>query len=148
MLSWVKQWFRSPAQKELYEGELIAGQVWCYYTKDQSNDRSVSDKGPKLHIFMEDNDPELGKIFHIRVEGLSLHKKDTEKPVTVFPHAPISEKSLRESVTRLMGENQNVPDASVKAYLTWNANRQAGDSVIFTLPVDEIVAQISQALNS
>ncbi|MFL0798069.1 MAG: hypothetical protein K6L73_11340 [Cellvibrionaceae bacterium] len=119
-----------------YEGELKTGQIWQYRTRDCEPDS-------KLHIFLTDDDEKLGKIFHIRVEGLNLASAPNVK---MFPHAPIVEKKLRQSVTELVGDNQNVPDSSVKAYLAWNVTRYVGDSGIFSIMVSEIAAQIEKAM--
>ncbi len=134
MFAWLQHVF-SP-EPDPYEGELKAGQVWHYRTRDCEPDS-------KLHIFLTDEDEKLGKIFHIRVEGLNLA---SAPQVKMFPHAPIVEKKLRQSVTELVGDNQNVPDSSVKAYLAWNVTRYVGDSGIFSMMVCDIATQIEKAM--
>lgn len=96
---------------------------------------------------MTTQDPQHGTIYHIRVEKLAIKKGSSE--LSFFPHAAITEKALRRSVTELRGENQQVPQASVKAYLAWNAAAHSPQALpVFSISVAEIAEQIEQALNS
>lgn len=108
------------------------GQVWEYKTR-------VGDEGSLLKIQRIEREPagsKLGAIYHISVVGFHLRNPAI---VPMLPHAPVSQQTLDESVTRLSTIDRSFPPAD-PGIAEW---KQAKGGV-FTITVAEIVEILDQ----
>lgn len=111
------------------------GQVWEYKTR-------AVEVGSTLTIVKIDN-VENERIIHISVQGLSIKNPKAPKGYNdKIAHLPISEKSLTESVTKMLRVTEELPDFQ-EGYNLWK-DAQGG---YFTLPVSQCVEYMEQVIN-
>ena len=115
------------------------GQVWSYNTRP-------GEEKSKIIIVKIEMDKKQEKIFHIYVEGLQIQNRHLVGGIqNELPHAPISEKALKESVLRLEEVRKKLPDYTV-GYGVWKESFDKGDGGVFTIPVAKIVQYIEDIL--
>lgn len=116
-----------------------AGQVWAYKTRP----------GEEMSRVLIDNveeDPKLGRIYHITVTGVHIGKATAPTGfVGELSHLPVSEKTLTLSCTTLVG--QSAPSQNyVQGYRVWREAFEAGRAGVYTISVAEIVSITDQTL--
>lgn len=120
--------------------DYAEGQVWAYRTR-AGEERST------LLINRVETDARHGKIFHISVSGVRVRNPRVAGGIsTELPHFPVSEETLRKSVTRLVGKRAPNPDY-LEGYKAWKAAFDAGKAGVFTTSVAEIVGFVEEAIN-
>ncbi len=117
------------------DSRFQAGQKWAYQTRH-------GEEGSTLIVLKVEQQPKLGQIVHIAIQGLKL--RTTPGVVqTEIPHAPISAKALDGSVTRLLADKVAIPDFA-DGYAQW----KAAHGGVFTIGVARIVDVVEQAFAS
>ena len=120
--------------------EYSEGQVWSYKT------RSGEEKSTVLINKIESHE-KLGKIFHISVDGVKVKNPHIAGGFsTELPHFPVSEETLKKSLTKLIGKRSPNPEY-LEGYKTWKAAFDAGEAGIFTVSISEIVGFIEETIN-
>ena len=117
--------------------EFVPGQVWTYKHAEPQSSRVI-----------------IGKVdrFDGQEEAvISILVTDAPIPIThsthqTIPHAPVGEKSLRESLIALEGETQ-IPSEFMVGYRQWRQVFDQGKAGYFTIPVDKIVEYIGRAMS-
>ena len=133
------RWWRRRSGKAQEEPGPVApplevGQVWRYRTRSGEEDS-------RARILVLEQDPELGEIVHVRIEGVALPNPVLPaNPNTVLGHVPIDSAAFRRSVTDLVGHDTGEPD--LEGYREW---RDAGGGV-YALPLAETVAAVEATL--
>jgi hypothetical protein len=117
-------------------GAYAAGQVWRYHTRR-------GEESSQLYISRVDQLPE-GAAFHIHLDGLHLKNRQGEQ--SSLPHAPVSEETLRASVTSLVAERAQVPDVS-EGYNIWREAYDRGEAGVFNIPVARVIQFIEDIAN-
>jgi len=116
------------------------GQVWAYKT------RPGEEKSTVLINKVESN-KKLGRIFHISVSRVRVKNKHIEGGITSeLPHFPVSEETLKKSLTKLVGKSKPNPDY-IEGYNTWKEAFDAGQAGIFTISVSEIIGFVEETVN-
>ena len=116
------------------------GQVWSYKTRQGEENSTIL-------INKIEHNKVLGKIFHISINEIKLKNPHIEGGIsTELPHSPVSEKTLKISVLKLIGSSPPNPNHQ-EGYNTWKAAFDEGDAGIFTISVSELVEYIEQAIN-
>ena len=116
------------------------GQVWSYKTRK-------GEESSRVLINKIESHPKLGKIFHISVSGVKVKNPRIAGGIsTDLPHSPVSEETLKKSLTKLLGNSQPNPDYR-EGYQTWKTAFDKGEAGIFTIDVADIVGVIEQAIN-
>ena len=120
--------------------DFAEGQVWHYKTRK-------GEESSRVLINKIESNPTLGKIFHISVSGVNVKNPGIAGGIsTDLPHFPVSEETLKKSLTKLNGKRQSNPDYQ-EGYQTWKSAFDKGEAGIFTIDVAEIVGAVEQAIN-
>lgn len=116
------------------------GQLWAYRTW-------VGEEKSAVLINKIETHRELEKIFHISVDGVKVKNRRIQGGISSeLPHFPVSEETLKKSLTKLLGKRNPNPDY-IEGYKTWKSAFDAGDAGIFTISVSEIVDFIEDTIN-
>lgn len=116
------------------------GQLWAYRTR-------VGEEKSAVLINKIETHRELEKIFHISVDGVKVKNRRIQGGISSeLPHFPVSEETLKKSLTKLLGKRNPNPDY-IEGYKTWKSAFDAGDAGIFTISVSEIVDFIEDTIN-
>ena len=100
---------------------LRAGQVWAYHTRP-------GEESSTLTILKIEDYQDLGKVVHIRVDGINITNPTKANTVSELPHLPFKEAALQKSITQLLRQVKPVPDFKrgydywKKAYLEHHAS--------------------------
>jgi len=120
--------------------DFAEGQVWSYKTRK-------GEEVSRVLLNKIETDPKLGKIFHISVSGVKVKNPHISGGIsTDLPHFPVSEETLKKSLTKLAGKSQPNPDY-LDGYRTWKTAFNKGEAGVFTIDVADIVGVIEQAIN-
>ena len=120
--------------------DFEAGQVWMYKTR-------VGESDSRLYIVRVDVWPNGKRIFHIHVDKLEIKNPLMAGGIqTDLPHAPVSEETLRKSVTRLQKYAGSLPDIA-EGYAAWKHEYDQGGAGVFTISVPEIITLVEDAVN-
>jgi hypothetical protein len=117
---------------ETNSGELHAGQVWKY------NNRPGEDSSTLTVLKIEKY--EKGEtIIHIRVDGIKLYNPYIASGYSnCIGHLPFSEKAILKSVTKLVGQNNNLQDFS-EGYNQWKEAWDKGKGGYWMVDLKEAV---------
>lgn len=116
------------------------GQVWSYKTR-------LGEENSTLLIDKIETNAKLGRIFHISIDGVRIKNRHIAGGIsTQLPHFPVSEETLKQSLTKLIGHRAPHPDY-VEGYMTWKAAFDAGKAGVFTIPVSEIIGVVEETIN-
>ncbi|AXI02075.1 hypothetical protein [Aquirhabdus parva] len=108
--------------------ELQEGQVWTYKTRVHEEDSTIT-------ILKIENYPDLGKVVHIRVEGIRLKNPLKGNIVTDIPHLPFKYGAIEKSVTELNRKKTKIPDFD-EGYRMWKKAYLAGEAGAFESTID------------
>jgi hypothetical protein len=113
------------------------GQVWAYKTRP-------GEAGSTLLINKVENDPKLGRIYHI-----SISKVQISAGPGVFtdqmPHLPVSKQTLEVSCVKLLGRSEPNP-MYLPGYRMWREAFDAGRAGIYTISIAEILDLVEKML--
>jgi hypothetical protein len=120
--------------------EYSEGQVWSYKTRSGEENSTVLINKIELN-------EKLGKIYHISLNEVKVKNPHIAGGLSSdLPHFPVSEETLKKSLTKHIGNRAPNPDY-IEGYNTWKAAFDAGEAGIFTISVSEIVEFIEQTIN-
>lgn len=63
----------------------------------------------------------------------------------MLPHAPVDEKTLELSLTKMVGTTKQLPDIS-GGYSVWKDAFDSGEGGVFNIPVSQIIGCIEQVV--
>ena len=90
--------------------EFAVGQVWAYNTRPGEEQSTVV-------IDKIDDDPKLGRIYHISVSGIHI-QIGSGSFASELPHLPVSRETLKHSCTAFL--RQGAPNAAyLPGYRLW-----------------------------
>jgi hypothetical protein len=116
-----------------------AGQVWAYKARP-------GEEMSRLLIDKVEDDPRLGRIYHISITGVHIGRPDASVHfASELPHLPVSEKTLTLSCTTLVGKSEPNPQY-LGGYQLWRKAFEAGHAGVYTISVAEIVETTDRAL--
>lgn len=120
--------------------DFAEGQLWGYHTrKGEENSRVLINK--------VETSPRLGKIFHISVLNVKVKNPRIDGGLsTDLPHFPVSQETLKKSLTRLRGKSAPNPNYR-EGYETWKNAFDQGKAGIFTIDVADIVDAVEHTIN-
>lgn len=122
------------------EVDLQVGQIWSYEARP-------GEEASTLTILKIESDPVLGRIVHIRLDGLRVKAPAAPGGTTdTVMHLPFSESSLRGSLRSPAGKAEPLPDFE-EGYETWKSAFDEGEAGVFTVPVREAVGFIETTLS-
>lgn len=107
--------------------ELQPGQVWSYKTR-------AGEAASTLTVLKVEQYKDLGRVIHIRVDGIQMTNPLKGNVVTDIPHLPFKELVLRQSVTKLVRQLPSAPDFQ-EGYDTWKKAYVAGKASAFEISV-------------
>ena len=92
--------------------DYSVGQIWEYQTRP-NEERS------HLYIVRIDSQDKLSNIYHIYVDGVLIKNPHIDGGIQKqLPHAPVNEKTLKNSLIKLVGSTTDLPDIS-EGYAVW-----------------------------
>lgn len=116
------------------------GQQWAYQSRAGEEQSTVL-------INKIEKDEKLGKIFHISVDGLRVKNPHIEDGFsTKMPHFPVSEKTLKASLTQCLATKPINADYA-EGYQVWKSAFDDGQAGVFTISVAEIVNFVEDSIN-
>lgn len=120
--------------------DYAESQVWSYKARK-------GEETSRVLINKVETNPKLGNIFHISVSGVKVKNPRIAGGIsTDLPHFPVSEETLKKSLTKLTGKSLPNPDY-YEGYQTWKSAFDKGEAGVFTIDVADIVGVIEQAIN-
>lgn len=124
-----------------HAADYSEGQVWQYKTRQGEENSTV------LINKVETNE-KLGNIFHISIDGVKVkNSRVTGGISSELPHFPVSEETLKISLTKLIGKKAPNPDY-LEGYNTWKSAFDAGGAGIFTISISDIIGIVEDAINN
>jgi hypothetical protein len=119
--------------------EYTAGQIWSYKTR-------TGEESSTILINKIQNDPKIGKIFHISVRDVNVINPHAQAGVSKdLPHFPVSEITLEKSCLKITGQSAINPEFN-EGYKIWRKAFDAGEAGVFDISVAEIVDFIQQTV--
>ena len=129
----------TPVEASSATPDFSAGQVWAYRTRP-------GEEMSRLLIDKVEDDPRLGRIYHISVTGIHIGRTDAAiRFLSELPHLPVSEKTLTLSCTTLVGESRPNPKY-LGGYQAWRKAFEAGRAGVYTISIAEIIDTVDHAL--
>jgi len=120
--------------------EYKAGQRWSYKTR-------AGEEGSFLIILKVENDPKLGTIVHIALDGLKVkNRRSPDGLIERADHLPFAKGAIDKSVLKLLKENVDLPDFE-EGYQMWREAFDANRAGIYTITVAEAVGVMEATLN-
>jgi hypothetical protein len=117
---------------ETASSKFKVGEVWKYDTRP-GEDSSV------LTILKIEKYEKGDTIIHIRVDGINLYNPNLPgNNSTYIGHMPYSEKAITNSATKLVGQNNNLPDFS-EGYNQWKQAWDDGKGGYWTIDLKEAI---------
>ena len=117
---------------------LEPGQVWSYQAR-------VGEEDSLLVVLKVEQHPRFGKLTHISLENLhGLIRKHPEWPIALAPmvaHLPCSYEAIAQSVVKLEGRMDAIPDFS-EGYRIWSEAVERGEAGVYSVAVSQIVGAI------
>lgn len=117
------------------------GQIWEYQSRS-------GEEVSHIYIVRIDDHERLGKLYHIYIDGVQVKNPYIERGVqNIIPHIPVEERTLDESLTRLIEITEVLPDPS-NGYNVWKQAFDSGEGGVFNIPVKQIIQYIEDATNN
>lgn len=124
---------------ETTSDKFKVGQVWKY------NNRPGEDSSTLTILKMEKYE-KGDEIIHIRVDGIKIYNPNIAGHYSDFiGHLPFSEKAIFQSVTRLVGQNNNLPDFS-EGYNHWKEAWDNGKGGYWTVDLKDAIAGMDSVM--
>ena len=123
------------------DDKFKVGQIWDYQNR-------TGEEISKITILKVEKYYGKEIVIHIYVNGLKIKNELRSNGVSDdIGHLPMSKESLNKSVTKLISENNNLPDFK-EGYENWKEafdNKKGG---IFTINVSEAVQFVEETMKS
>lgn len=119
------------------------GQIWAYHTR-QGEEHS------RLLITQIDHFEGHDTIFHLYIDQLEMKGPHTNASAPInseLPHVPVTQSTLDESVTKLIGTASDLPDNS-EGYTIWRTAFDDHKAGVFDLPLKDIVRCLEEVLQA
>jgi hypothetical protein len=124
---------------ETTSGKFKEGQIWKY------NNRPGEDSSTLTILKMEKYE-KGDEIIHIRVDGIKIYNPNIAGNYSDFiGHLPFSAKSISTSVTRLVGQNNNLPDFS-EGYSQWKEAWDNGKGGYWTVGLKNAIEAMDSVM--
>jgi hypothetical protein len=107
--------------------ELQPGQVWAYHARP-------GEAGSTITVLKVENYNDLGRVVHIRVDGVQIKNPVKGNVVTDIPHLPFKEAAIQKSITKLVRQASALPQFQ-DGYDTWKQAYLAGRAGAFDITV-------------
>jgi hypothetical protein len=107
--------------------ELQPGQVWSYATRH-------GETGSTLTVLKIEQYADLGRVVHIRVDGIQMKNPVKGNAITEIPHLPFKEVAIQKSIKKLVRQSPSVPEFQ-EGYGTWKSAYLQGQAGAFETPV-------------
>ena len=91
--------------------ELLPGQVWAYKTRPD-------EPSSTLTVLKVERYNDLGRVVHIRVDGIQMRNPLKGNVVSDIPHLPFKEAAVQSSIVKLLSQSNSIP-AFQEGYDTW-----------------------------
>jgi len=115
------------------------GQVWKYENR-KGEDSST------LTILKIEKYEKGDTIIHIRVDGVKVYNPQAASGYSEFiGHMPFSEKTILKSITKQIGQNDNLPDFS-DGYNDWKEAWDSNKGGYWTVDVKEAIAGMDSVM--
>jgi hypothetical protein len=108
--------------------DLQPGQVWEYKTR-------TGEAASSLTVLKVEQYKDLGRVVHIRVDGIRMTNPLKGNVVTDIPHLPFKDTAVQNSITRLVRQLPSAPEFQ-EGYDTWKKAYLAGRAGAFDMPVN------------
>ena len=119
---------------------LREGQVWEYHNRP-------GEDGSTVTVLKIETYEKSDRIIHVRVDGLSMQNPNAPNGSSNFiGHLPFSEAAIVQSVNKLVGEQDSLPDFS-EGYQQWRAAWNSGKGGYWTIELKEAIAGIESVMN-
>jgi hypothetical protein len=116
------------------------GQVWTYRTRP-------GEEASRVTVLKVEPHEKLGTIVHIRMDGLAVKSPHSPTGVAeVIGHMPYDAAALAKSLIEVVATRDELPDFA-DGYRQWREAFDAGQGGVWTLPLDECVTAMEQAMN-
>jgi hypothetical protein len=132
--------------KDTKDSVYQPGQEWSYKTRE-------GEEGSTLVICKVESHPKMGNVIHVSLRGLNI-KNPLQKTgfSDVITHLPFTEKSLDESVVKVLDTAAKLPEDLQEdfkqAYDDWRALFDEGKANILGSAIAETLDFIEDAINS
>jgi hypothetical protein len=113
---------------------LKVGDIWAYENRPGEN-------ASTLTILKVEQYPDLGKVVHIRVDGIRMLNPVDGQPFTDLPHLPFRASAVEHSVTRQVGTAKEIPDFN-EGYQVWKTAYDAGQAGAFKTSVAQTLEDL------
>ena len=110
-----------------FAAELQPGQVWSYKTR-------AGEAASTLTVLKIEQYKDLGRVIHIRVDGIQMKNPLKGNVVTDVPHLPFKERAVQQSVTKFVRQLPSLPEFQ-EGYDTWKKAYVAGQAGAFETSV-------------
>ncbi len=115
------------------------GQVWKF-------DNRVGEDSATLTILKIEKYEKGDTIIHIRVDGLKMYNPKVASGYSNdIGHLPFSKKAIEKSVTKLVGQNDDLPDFS-DGYNQWKEAWDNGTGGYWTVNLKEAIEGVDSAM--
>lgn len=122
------------------DSEFVPGQVWQFKTRP-------GEENALLVVGKIDRAPDVGRIVHIKMVGLSLKNPNVQGGiVNVLTHLPVQEETLLKSVTSQV-DTTIALDGFEGGYNNWLDAYDSNRLVVYSRPLTETLRQIEQSVN-
>ena len=117
------------------------GQVWSYKTRE-------NESNSKIYIVKIEYNKTIGKIYHIYIDNLNIKNPYQKSKIqNNLSHSPVSEKTLDDSVIKIVTANYENNINISDGYVAWKEAFDDGKAGVFTIPVNEIIQCIEDVAN-
>jgi hypothetical protein len=124
-----------PTTTPASDRKFAAGQVWSFRSRDFEPDATVT-------ILKVESFPKVGKIVHVRIDGIRLRNCSGGPEPTSIGHAPFTRDAIERSAIRLLRAGA-VPTFE-KGYDDWKSHCGG----VYSIAVREMVVVNEKTFNS
>ncbi len=112
------------------------GQVWSYKTRESEGSSTIT-------ILRVETLPKIGRVIHIRIDGINIRNCSGGPSLHVIEHAPFNKDAIDRSVLKLVDQRENLPNYEA-GYSDWRAHCGG----VYTISVAEMLAVDEQTFNA
>lgn len=124
-------------QQPLQTEKFKVGQIWKYANRDNEDSSTLT-------ILKIEKYDKGDTIIHIRVDGVKIYSPQSATGYSEFiGHLPFSAKAISKSVTKLVGQNNNLPDFS-DGYKQWKEAWDNDKGGYWTIDLKEAIEGVDK----